>query len=50
MLVNPMDKEHKDPETVDVKAPRLAHYMQTAWKKIKTLCIGSISDLLKIKD
>ena len=31
--VHPMDKEHKDPETVDLKAPRLAQYMQTAWKK-----------------
>ena len=33
LLVNPMDKEHKDPETVDLKAPRLAQYMQNAWKK-----------------
>ena len=31
--VNPMNKEHKDPETVDLKAPRLAWYKQTAWKK-----------------
>ena len=31
--VNPMDKEHKDPETVDLKAPRLAQYMHKAWKK-----------------
>ena len=28
-----MDKEHKDPETIDVEAPRLAQYMHTAWKK-----------------
>ena len=33
LLVNPMDKEHKDPETIDLKAPRLARYLQTAWKK-----------------
>ena len=32
-LVDPMNKEHKDPETVDLKAPRLARYLQTAWKK-----------------
>ena len=32
LLVNPMDKEHKNPETVDLKAPRLAQYMQTTWK------------------
>ena len=31
--VDPMDKEHKDPETVDLKAQRLAQYMHTAWKK-----------------
>ena len=31
--VDPMDKEHKDPETVDLKAPRLAGYLQTALKK-----------------
>ena len=34
--VNPMDKEHRDPETIDLEAPRLARYMQTAWKNIKT--------------
>ena len=33
MPVNPLDKEHKDRETVDLKAPRHAQYMQTAWKK-----------------
>ena len=31
--VNPMDKEHKDPEKIDLEAPRLARYMHTAWKK-----------------
>ena len=31
--LNPMDKEHKDPETIDLEAPRLAQYMHTAWKK-----------------
>ena len=31
--MNPTNKQHKDPETVDLKAPRLAQYMQTAWKK-----------------
>ena len=33
LLVDPMDKEHKDPETIDLKAPRLAQYMHTAWKE-----------------
>ena len=31
--VDPMDKEHKDPDTVDLKAQRLAQYMPKAWKK-----------------
>ena len=33
LLVNPVDRERKDPETVDLKAPRLAQYTQTAWKR-----------------
>ena len=32
-LVDPMNKEHKDPGTVDLNTPRLARYVQTAWKK-----------------
>ena len=31
--VNPVDNEHEGPEKVDLKAPRLAQYMQTAWNK-----------------
>ena len=31
--VDPMNKEHKDPETIDLGAPRLALYMHEAWKK-----------------
>ena len=31
--VDPMDKEHKDPETIDLGAPRLARYMHKARKK-----------------
>ena len=30
LLVDLINKEHKDPETVDLKAPRLARYLQTA--------------------
>ena len=33
LLVNPMDKEHKGPETIDLGEPRLARYMHKAWKK-----------------
>ena len=31
--VDPMDKEHKDPVTIDLDAPRLAQHMHKAWKK-----------------
>ena len=27
-----MDKNHKDPDTIDLEAPRLAQYMHKAWK------------------
>ena len=33
LLVNPLNKEHKDPDTIDLEAPRLAQYMHNAWKK-----------------
>ena len=33
LLVDPMNKERKDPETVDLKAPRLARYKRKTWKK-----------------
>ena len=28
-----MDKNHKDPDTIDLEAPRLAQYMHKAWKR-----------------
>ena len=31
--VDPMDKNHKDPDTIDLGAPRLAQYLHKAWKK-----------------
>ena len=31
--VDPMNTEHKDPDTIDLGAPRLAQYMHKAWKK-----------------
>ena len=33
LLVDPMDKNHKDPDTIDLGAPRLAQCMQKGWKK-----------------
>ena len=31
--VDPMDKNRKDPDTIDLNAPRHAQYMHKAWKK-----------------
>ena len=31
--VDPLDKNHKDPDKIDLKAPRLAQHMHKAWKK-----------------
>ena len=31
--VDPMDKNHKDPDTIDFNAPRHAQYMHEAWKR-----------------
>ena len=41
--VGPMDEEHKDPETVDLGAPRLAWYKHTAWKKHLATCRDTVS-------
>ena len=31
--MDPMDKNHKDPDTIDLNAPRHEQYMHKAWKK-----------------
>ena len=33
LLVDPMDKNHKDPDTIDLNEPRHAQYMHKTWKK-----------------
>ena len=33
LLVDPMDKNHKDPDTMDLSVPRHAQYMHEAWKR-----------------
>ena len=38
--VNPMDKGHKDPETIDLEAPRPAQYLHTTWKKHQNTLYG----------
>ena len=48
--VDPMNKEHKDPEEIKLNAPRLAWYKQKVWKKLKNTVFEWISSLLKRKD
>ena len=33
LLVEPMDKNHKDPDTIDLSVPRHAQYMHKVWKR-----------------
>ena len=33
LLVDPRDKDHRDPETIDLNVPRRAQYLHSAWKK-----------------
>ena len=33
LLVDPRNEDHKDPEYIDFSAPRLARYLQNAWKR-----------------
>ena len=33
LLVNPMDKHHKDPDTIGLSVLRHAQYMHKAWKR-----------------
>ena len=48
LLVDPKNKEHKDLDTIDLEAPRLAQYMHKAWKKHQnTVCWVDINVALK---
>ena len=33
LLVDPMDKSHKDPNEIDLNVPRHAHHVHKAWKR-----------------
>ena len=35
--VDPMNKEHRDPDIIDLEAPRLAWHKQKTWKKQNTV-------------
>ena len=38
--VEPMNKEHKDPDVINLDAPRLAWYKQKVWKKHQNTVYG----------
>ena len=40
LLVDPRDKNHKDPDTIDLNAPRHAQYMHKAWKRHQEAFFG----------
>ena len=50
LLFDPMDKNHKDPDTIDLEAPRLAQYMHKAWKKHQNTVYWVDIDLAIRKD
>ena len=33
LFLDPMDKEHKDPDEIDLNVPRHAQYLHNAWKR-----------------
>ena len=48
--VDPMNKEHKVPDTVDLEAPRLAKYKQKTWKKHQNTVYWVDTNLIKRKN
>ena len=50
LAVDRMDKNHKDPDTIDLHEPRHALFMNKAWKKTSKQWIRSTSTLLWGKD
>ena len=46
LLVDPMDKSHKDLDEIDLSVPRRAQYLHNAWKKHQNAVFGSTSILL----
>ena len=49
LLVDRMDNEHKDLDTIDLEAPRLHNTCIKHGRNIKTRCIGSTLNLLQRK-
>ena len=48
--VDPRNESHKDPEYIDFSAPRLARYLHSAGRNIKTRYFGSILFFRSKKD
>ena len=40
LLVGPMDKNHKDPDVIDLSVPRRAQYLHNAWKRHQDAVYG----------
>ena len=50
LFVDPRDEHHKDPEYIDYSAPRLARYLQNAWKRHQDTVFWIDIDLGIIKE
>ena len=48
--VDPMNKEHRDPNNIDLEAPRLAWYKQKKWKKHQNTVYWVDKNLLNRRD
>ena len=46
LLVDPINKSHKDLDDIDLNVPRHAQYLHNAWKRIRKRCTGSTPILL----
>ena len=44
LLVDPMDKNLKDPDTIDLSVPGHAQYMRKTWKRHQNAVIEILSD------
>ena len=50
LLVDPRKEDHKDPEYIDFSVPRLARYLQNAWKRHQDTVFWIDIDLGMIKE
>ena len=50
LLVDPRNEDHKDPEYIDYSAPRLARYLQNAWKRHQDMVFWVDIDLGIIRE